>query len=149
MLRRFCSISSGIGKVCCIVYELLQPGETITADCYQQQLINLSNALEEKRPFTGEERRKVILFYDNARSHVAKATQDHIFALGWELLPHVAYSPNIAPSDYYLFRSLQHNLADTHFVRFEKIRKCIDDFIVSKPVSFYHSQVIRKMAKDR
>jgi len=45
-------------------YELLQPSETITAD--QQQLTNLSDALEEKRPFTDQEHRKVILPHDNA-----------------------------------------------------------------------------------
>ncbi|KAL6268123.1 hypothetical protein P5V15_001213 [Pogonomyrmex californicus] len=38
----------------------------------------------------------------------------------------------------------KHHLADTHFVRFEEIRKCIDDFIASKPVSFYR-QGIRKL----
>ncbi|KAL6254104.1 hypothetical protein P5V15_014724 [Pogonomyrmex californicus] len=47
----------------------------------------------------------------------------------------------MAPSDYYLFRSLQHHLADTHFVRFEEIRKCIDDFIASKPMSFYRQGI--------
>jgi len=34
-----------------LYYELLQPSETIMADRYQQQLINLSDALEEKRLF--------------------------------------------------------------------------------------------------
>jgi len=64
--------------------------------------------------------------------------------LDWELVPHAAYSPDMAPLDYYLLRSLQHDLADTHFVKFEEIRKCIDDFIASKPVSFYR-QRIRKL----
>jgi len=105
----------------------------------------LSDALEEKRAFTGQGRRKVILLHDNAQPHVAKAIQDHIFALDWELLPHVAYSPYMMPSDYYL-RSLQHHVADTHFVRFEEIRKCIDDFIASKPMSFYR-QGIRKLSE--
>jgi len=90
-----------------LYYELLQPDETITADRCQQQLTNLSDAFEEKRPFTGQGHRKVILFHDNTRPHVAKAIQDYIFALGSELLPHAAYSPDIAPSIYYyLFRSL-------------------------------------------
>jgi len=65
-----------------LYYELLQLDETITADGYQLQLTNFSDALEEKKPFTGQERRKVILLHDNARPHVVRATQDHIFALG-------------------------------------------------------------------
>jgi len=50
----------------------------------------------------------------------------------------------MAPSDYYLFQSLQHHLANTHFVTFEEIRKCIDDFVALKLMSFYR-QEIRKL----
>ena len=89
-----------------LYYELLQLDETLPANCYKQQLTNLSDVLEEKKQFTGRESRKVLLLHDNARPHVAKATQNHIFTLGWELLPHAAYSPDMAPSDYHLFRSL-------------------------------------------
>jgi len=71
-------------------------------DRYQQQLTNLSDALEEKKPFTGQGRRKVILLHNNTQL-VAKAIQDHIFASGWGLIPYAVYSPDIMPSDYYLF----------------------------------------------
>ena len=118
-----------------LYYELLQPGEKITANCYKQQLTNLSDVLEEKRPFTGQGSHKVTLLHDNARPH-AKATQNHIFTLGWKLLRHAAYRPDMAPFDYHLFRSLQHHLADRHFESLEEIRQCIDDFISSKLVSF-------------
>jgi len=64
-------------------YNLLQPGYIITADRYEQHLANLSDAFEEKRSFTDQGHRKVILLHDNeVRLHVAKAIQDHIFALG-------------------------------------------------------------------
>jgi len=56
MPRRFCSSSGGIGNKSAVwYYELLQPGETITADRCQQQLTNLSDALEGKRPFTAKD----------------------------------------------------------------------------------------------
>lgn len=114
-----------------LYYELLQPVEKVTRNRYQEQLINLDDALEEKNQFTGKIRRKVTLLYNNAQSHIAKATQDHILALDWELLPHASY-------DYYLLRSLQHHLDDRHFVTLKEIRKYIDDLITSKPVNIYH-----------
>jgi len=86
-----------------LYYQLLQPGEIIKADRYQQQL---SDVFEEKGPFTGQGRRKVILLHDDVRPCIAEAIQNHIFAIGWELLSHAAYSSDMAPSDYYLFRSL-------------------------------------------
>jgi len=137
-----------VGLERCVVLGVV----TIMADRYQQQLTNLSDALEEKRTFTSQGRRKVILLHNNSRPHVMKTTQGHIFALGWKLLPHAAYSPDMAPSDCYLIRSLQHHMVDTYFVRFEEIRKCIDDFIASKPVGFYRQGIrsrTRKMTKDR
>lgn len=44
-----------------IHYELLPLGRTITAEYNQNQLINLYNQLEQKRPFTGQKTRHVIL----------------------------------------------------------------------------------------
>jgi hypothetical protein len=35
--------------------------------------------------------------------------------LDWEILPHPPYSPNLAPSDYHLFRSLSNNLHGVSF----------------------------------
>ncbi|UYV67805.1 hypothetical protein LAZ67_5002109 [Cordylochernes scorpioides] len=53
----------------------------------------------------------LILQHDNAT--VVKNT---IKDLGWELLPHPPYSPDIAPSDYYhLFTSLGHALKNQEF----------------------------------
>jgi len=74
MPRRFCSIFGGIEKGGIVVLRVVTLGETMTADRYQQQLTNLSDALEEKRSFTGQGHRKVILILDNAQPHVAKMT---------------------------------------------------------------------------
>jgi len=56
--------------------------------------------------------------------------------LGWEILPHAAYSSDLASSDYYLFRSLQH-FSESQFKSVEQMQKSLDEFIESKPLSFF------------
>ena len=65
-----------------IYYELLDAGETVTADRYSQQLNKLNTELDKKRPFTGKGNRKVILLHDNARPHVARMTQNNAARAG-------------------------------------------------------------------
>ena len=93
-------------------YELLKPGQTITADRHRQQLLRLSEEIEQKRPFTGKGKLPVKLLHDNARPHVGNPVKDTLMALGWEVLPHPAYSPGNAPTDFHLFRKMQNELSD-------------------------------------
>ena len=55
-------------------------------------------------------RKDMILHHDNARSHVALGTRQKIAKVGWEILSHPPYSPDIAPSNHHLFLSLQNFL---------------------------------------
>ncbi|KAG5344031.1 SETMR methyltransferase, partial [Acromyrmex charruanus] len=48
--------------------------------------------------------------HDNTRPHTSLITRQKLRKLGWEVLMHPPYSPDIAPSDYHLFRSLQTSL---------------------------------------
>jgi hypothetical protein len=49
----------------------------------------------------------ILLQQDKARPHMAKKTLQKIEELeGTELLSHPALSPDLEPSDYYLFRSM-------------------------------------------
>ncbi|KAG5323790.1 MOS1T transposase, partial [Pseudoatta argentina] len=65
---------------------------------------------------------KVILQHDNARPHVVKVVKTYLETLKWEILPHLPYSPDVAPSDYHLFRSMTHDLADQHFRSYEEVK---------------------------
>ena len=82
-------------------------------------------------------RKGVILHHDNARPHAAKVTQEKIRELNWELLPHPPYSPDIAPSDYYLFRSLEHSIKNKTFQNVNEVEIHLHEYFSSKPASFY------------
>ena len=104
-----------------VYYELLKPNETVTADVYRRQLNKLNDELLQNWPAVASNRRTVLLLHDNGRSHVARVVQDILLQLKWEVLPHSVLSPDIAPSEYHLFRSMQHGLAGHGF---EMMKKC-------------------------
>lgn len=120
-----------------VYYELLKPNETITGERYQQQLMQLSRALKVKRPEYAKRHDKVVFQHDNARPHVARTVKETLEALNWDVLPHPPYSPDIAPSDYYLFRSMTHGLAEQRFTSYEDTKKWVDSWIASKDESFF------------
>ena len=54
----------------------------------------------------------MIFQHDNARSQIAKVVKKTLGALNWDVLPNPPYSQDIDPSDYHLFRSMAHGLAE-------------------------------------
>lgn len=81
--------------------------------------------------------KKALFLHDNAPSHTSKRVRDTLDALGWEVLPHAPYSPDLAPSDYHLFSSMRHALADQHFQNYEEVEKWVADWFASKNEKFY------------
>jgi histone-lysine N-methyltransferase SETMAR len=45
----------------------------------------------------------VVLLHENSRPHTAARPRALLEHFNWELFDHPPYSPDIAPSDYYLF----------------------------------------------
>jgi len=120
-----------------VYYELLNPSETITGNLYRTQLMRLSRALKEKRPQYYSRHDKIILLHDNARPHVAVPVKNYLKTLDWEVLPHPPYSPDIAPSDYHLFRSMAHALSEQRFTTYEDTKNWVDTWIASKDKEFF------------
>ncbi|GFX39062.1 mariner Mos1 transposase [Trichonephila clavipes] len=130
------------------IYELLKPGETVNIDRYKQQLLNLNDAILEKHEQYKKRLDKVIFLDDNASSHSAKPTKDIVTALEWEPLAHAAYSPDLAPSDYHLFVSLGHALADQRFTSYETVKSWLGDWLASKDRSFFFGVIFTNCPKD-
>ena len=79
----------------------------------------------------------MILLNDNARPLFAKSVKTYLEMRRWEVLPHSPYSPDTTASDFRLFRSMEHGLADQHFHSYEEFKKWIDSKIASKDMSFF------------
>ena len=113
--------------------------------------MRLSRALKKKRPKYVERHDKVILQHDNARPHVAQPVKTYLETLKWEILPHPLYSPDIAPSDYHLFRSMTHGLAEQHFPSYEEVKKLdrfVDHVKICAVFSTRNSYAARKIGKS-
>lgn len=123
-----------------VMFELLPPNTSITAIYYCNQLQRLSIELDRKRP----QHSKVRLLHDNARPHVAKVTRSKLLEMGWEVLPHPAYSPDLAPSDYHLFRALQNFLKEKKYFNRDDLERDLHHFFESQPAEFY-SHGIRQL----
>ncbi|XP_043501569.1 histone-lysine N-methyltransferase SETMAR-like [Polistes fuscatus] len=116
------------------------PRSTAKPDLYSEQLQRVNQSLIEKWPAIVN-RKGVILQHDNARPHCARRTLEKINELGWEVLPHPPYSPDVAPSDFHLFRALQHFLSGKTFANLDDIQNAISRYFAEKPINFYRSGI--------
>ena len=69
----------------------------------QKFLDKLRTAIREKR--LGILSKGVLLQQDNTRSHTCKVAMNAIERNGHALIPHLAYSPDLAPSDFFLYQT--------------------------------------------
>ena len=61
--------------------------------------------------------------------------------LNFELLPHPPYSPDLAPSDYWLFADLKKMLAGKKFRTNEEVIAETEAYFEAKDKSFYKSDI--------
>jgi len=108
---------------------------------YCHQLDKLNDSLKQKRPELIN-RKGVVFHQDNARPHTSLVTRQKLLQLGWDILPHPPYSPDLAPSDYYLFRSLQNFLDGKTFTSNEEVKNHLDQFFASKEQKFYERGIM-------
>ncbi|GBP07631.1 Mariner Mos1 transposase [Eumeta japonica] len=103
--------------------------------------MSISQSLKEKRPLYKQKHKKKILLHDNAQSHVAKTVKTYLETLQWEVLPYPPYSPDITSSNFHLFHSMAHGLADQRFNSYEEVKKWIDSWIASKNMTFFRCRI--------
>jgi histone-lysine N-methyltransferase SETMAR len=97
--------------------------------------LNLRNAIRRKHP--GQLARGVLLHHDNARPHTARATQERIQELQWELLEHPPYSQGLVPSDFHLFGPLKSYLGGKGFAGDKEVETEVRKWLRQQSKDFY------------
>ena len=117
-----------------LYYKLLPRGITITADIILLPTTETSCRRNPRK--TTKRLHEVMQLHDYVRPHSSILTKNTIQELGSEVIPHPPYSPNLAPSDFHISRSLSNNLQGTLFLD-ENILRTLLDYFNSNPRDFY------------
>lgn len=142
-------VSSSAGKVMASVFwdaegiimvEYLEKGATITGSYYAGQIRRLREAIKEKR--RGKLRAGVLFHQDNAPAHKAAVAMAAIQETGFELLEHPPYSPDLAPSDFYLFPRLKEHLRGQKFEDNSEVMAAVEAFWESQDQDFFSKGIL-------
>jgi len=91
-----------------ILTNYLPKGSTVRGEYYASELCQLKELLKIKRQ--GTLQHGVVLLQNNDPAHTAGIAMSAATECGYELLPHLPYSPDLALSDFYLFPKLKEHL---------------------------------------
>ena len=85
------------------------------------------------------------MHHDNGRPHTAAQTVHTINNLGWKLLPHPLYSPDLAPLDFHRFGPLKEFTRGIKFERDEKVKSVVTDWLRHQSKDFYAEGIQKLM----
>ncbi|CAD6994021.1 unnamed protein product [Ceratitis capitata] len=124
-----------------IHYELLPYGQILNTDLYCQQLDRLKEAIAQKRPDLVNSS-GIVFHLDYTRPHTSIVTRQKLRELGWEVILHPPYSPDLAPSDYHLFLSMANYLGGEEMASREACENRLTQFFANKDKVFYEGGVM-------
>ena len=107
------SVCKVLASVCWDVQNILfidyfEKRRTINSEYYIALLAHLKEEIDKNRPQM--KKKKVLFHQDNASCHKSIAMKAKLHGLHFELLPYPPYSPDLAPSDYWLFADFKEML---------------------------------------
>lgn len=127
-----------------IFIDYLEKGKSINSDYYIDLLVRLKEEIAKKRPHM--QRKKILFHQDNAPCHKSMKTMAKLNELGFHLLPHPPYSPDLAPSDYWLFADLKKMLQGKRFGSNEEVIAETEAYFEAKD-NFFYKHGIEKLEK--
>ena len=120
-----------------IMLDFLPKRSTITGVYYANLLDQVRTTIREKR--RGKLSKGILLQQDNARVQTCKVAMDAVERNGYELIPHPASLPDLAPSDCFLFPNLKKDIRGLHFRSDEEVVSAVEEWVNGKDPDFFSS----------
>ena len=118
-----------------VMLDFLPKRSTITGVYYANLLDQLRTTIRRKS--RGKLSKGVLLQQDKVRVHTCKVAMDAVERNGYELIP--PYSPDLAPSDFFLFPNLKKNIRGLHFQSDEEVMTAAEEWVNGKDPDFFSS----------
>lgn len=118
-----------------LLVDFMPRGMTINSEAYCATLARLRRAIQNKR--RGKLTKGILLLHDNARPHTAARSREMIDSFGWEVLDHPPYSPDLAPSDFHLFRYLKNHLGGKRYDDDEEVKTAVNSWLSEQASNFF------------
>ena len=84
----------------------------------------------------------VLLQQDYARVDICKIGMDAVERNGYNFIPHPAYSPDLAPGDFFLFPNLKKDIRGCHFRSDEEVLTAVEEWVNLKDPDFFSSELM-------
>ena len=76
-------------------------------------------------------------------------TRQKLLQLGWEVLIHLSCSPDIVPSDFHLFWSLQNSLNGKNSNSPEDCKRYLEQFFAQKDKKIWEDEIMKLPEKQQ
>ena len=122
-----------------VLVDFLESKKTVTGAYYIEVLRKLRAKLAEKCP--GKLHRGILFYLDNAPAHFFWIVKDVLKEFWWELLPHPPYSPDLAPSDFFLFPKLKEHLKGIYFKDTNKAKQAAKTWLTKWSADYFKNEI--------
>ncbi|GBM69498.1 Histone-lysine N-methyltransferase SETMAR [Araneus ventricosus] len=85
----------------------------------------------------------IVLVHNNACPHTAAATQELLDQFRWEIFDHPPYSPDLAPSDFYLPLKLKEFMGGKHFGSDEELENAVTTWLSEMAAEDYDTGILK------
>ena len=113
-----------------IMIDYLEQGCTINGAYYAGKSKGLGKEITRKRRRQTDSRCSAL--QDNAPVHTSQVATTAATECEFELISHPPYSPNIAPSDFFLFPKLKSHLRGTQYGSNEGIIETVNEYLATR-----------------